>query len=99
MSDQSTGGNWLVNEVKYHINIKEILAVKFALEYFVKEFFNASIKVYTDNTTVVYCTVFANKYGNGTKTEIFDCSPLTLTQKNVWQIDLQGLHTFKLNGC
>ena len=23
MRDQSTGGNWPVNEVKYHINIKE----------------------------------------------------------------------------
>ena len=32
MRDQNTGGNWSVNEVTYHINIKEILAVKFALK-------------------------------------------------------------------
>ena len=37
MRDQSTGGNWSVNEVTYHINIMEMLAVKLALTSFVKE--------------------------------------------------------------
>ena len=36
MRDQHTGGNWLVNEVTYYINIKEMLAVKFALKSSVK---------------------------------------------------------------
>ena len=46
MRDQNTGGNWSVNEVTYHINIKEMLAVKFALKSFVKEFSNLSIKIF-----------------------------------------------------
>ena len=53
MRDQNTGGNWSVNEVTYHINIKEMLAVKFALKSFVKEFSNVSIKIFIDNTTVI----------------------------------------------
>ena len=53
MRDQSTGGSWSVNEVKYHINIKETLAVKFALKSFIKEFSNVSIKIFIDNTTVI----------------------------------------------
>ena len=53
MRDQNTGGNWSVNEVTYHINIKEMLAVKFALNSFVKEFSNVSIKIFIDNTTVI----------------------------------------------
>ena len=39
-----------------------------------------------------------NKYENGAKTKIFGYSLFTLIQKNIWQIDPQGLHTFKLNG-
>ena len=48
MGDQSTGDNWSVNEVKYHININEKLAVKS-----VKEFSTVSIKIFIDNTTVI----------------------------------------------
>ena len=54
MRNQSTGGNWSFNnEVKYYINAKELLAVKFALKSFVKEFSNVSIKIFIDNTTVI----------------------------------------------
>ena len=53
MTDQNTGGKWSVNEVTYHINIKEMVAVKFALKSFVKEFSNVSIKIFIDNTTVI----------------------------------------------
>ena len=53
MRDQSTGGNWSVNEVKYHINMKEMLEVKFALKFFVKESSSVSIKVFIDNTTLI----------------------------------------------
>ena len=53
MRDQNTGGNWSVNEVTYYINIKEILAVTFALKSFVKEFSNLSIKTFIDSTTVI----------------------------------------------
>ena len=31
MRDQNAGGNWSANEVRYHINIKEMLSGKFAL--------------------------------------------------------------------
>ena len=43
MRHQNTGGNWSVHEVTYHINIKEMLAVKFALKSFAKEFSIVSI--------------------------------------------------------
>ena len=51
--DQNTGGNWSVNEVTYQLNIKEMLAVKFALKSFAKESSNVSIKIIIDNTTVI----------------------------------------------
>ena len=53
MRDQNAGGNWSVNEVRYHINIKEMLSGKFALKSFVKEFSNVSIKIFIDNTAVI----------------------------------------------
>ena len=53
MRDQNTGDNCSVNEVKFHINIKEILAVKFALKSFAKEFSNISIKIFIGNTPVI----------------------------------------------
>ena len=53
MRDQSTDGNWSVNEVTYYINIKEMLAVKFALNSFVKEFSKVSIKIFIDDATVI----------------------------------------------
>ena len=53
IKDQSIGGNWTVNGGKYHINIEEMVAVKFALNSFVKEFSNLSIKLFIDNTTVI----------------------------------------------
>ena len=34
MRDQNTGGNWSVNEVTYHINIKEMLASSLLLKNF-----------------------------------------------------------------
>ena len=92
MTDQNTGGKWSVNEVTYHINIKEMVAVKFALKSFVKEFSDVSIKIFIDNTTVIsvlknmgtshnfHLTLFVNKYGNGAKTEIFGYSLFILIQ-------------------
>ena len=94
MRDQNTGGNWSFSEVTYHINIKEML-VKFALNSFVKEFSNVSIKIFIDNTTVIsvlknmgtshnfHLTLFVNKYGNGAKTEIFGYSLFILIQKKI----------------
>ena len=61
MRDQNTGGNWSVNEVTYHINIKEMLAVKFALKSFAKEFSNVSINIFIDNTAVISVL---KKHGN-----------------------------------
>ena len=53
MRDQNAGGNWSVNEVRYHINIKEMLSGNFALKSFVKEFSNVSINIFIDNITVI----------------------------------------------
>ena len=36
MRNQNDVGNWSVNDAKYHINIKEMLAVKLALKRFLK---------------------------------------------------------------
>ena len=61
MRHQNTGGNWSVHEVTYHINIKEMLAVKFALKSFAKEFSNVSINIFIDNTAVISVL---KKHGN-----------------------------------
>ena len=53
MRNQNDVGNWSVNDAKYHINIKEMLAVKLALKRFLKQFSNVSIKIFIGNTTVV----------------------------------------------
>ena len=36
MRNQNDVGNWSVNDAKYHINIKEMFAVKLALKRFLK---------------------------------------------------------------
>ena len=111
MRDQNTGGNWSVNEVTYHINIKEMLAVKFALKSFVKEFSNVSIKIFIDNTTVISVLknmgTSHNFHLNSICKQIWEwCKdrniwlfPFYLNTKKIWQINLQGLHTFRLSGC
>ena len=48
-----TGGHWNESEIDCHINIKEILAVKFSLKSFVSHFKSISVKIYIDNTTIV----------------------------------------------
>ena len=49
MRDQNTGGNWSVNEVTYHINIKEMLA---NVSLLLKNFLIYPSK-YFDNTTAI----------------------------------------------
>ena len=48
-----SGGNWALSEQKYHINIKEMLAVLFGLKCFASEVSNISIQLNIDNTSVV----------------------------------------------
>ena len=90
MRDQRTGGNRSFNEVKYHINIKEMVAVKFALKSFVKEFPNVSIKIFVDNTTVIL--VLKNM---GTSHNFH----LNRICKQIWEWCKDRLHIFKLSGC
>ena len=71
MRDQNTSGNLSVNEVKYHISIKEMLAATFALKSFVEEFSNVSIKQIRE-----WC-----------KGRNISYSLLTLIQKEILQID------------
>ena len=109
MRDQNTSGNWSFNEVTYHINIKEML-VKFALNSFVKEFSNVSIKIFIDNTTVISVLknmgTFHNLHLNSIRKQIWEwCKdrniwlfPFYINTKKIWQINPQGLHTFKLSG-
>ena len=53
MCNKETGGHWDESEIDCHINIKEILAVKFSLNSFVSHFKSISVKIYIDNTTIV----------------------------------------------
>ena len=53
MCNKETGGHWDESEIDCHINIKEILAVKFSLKRFVSHFKSISVKIYIDNTTIV----------------------------------------------
>ena len=53
MCNKETGGHWDESEIDCHINIKEILAVKFSLKSFVSHFKSISVKIYIDNTTIV----------------------------------------------
>ena len=52
MCNKETGGHWDESEIDCHINIKEILAVKFSLKCFVSHFKSISVKIY-NNTTIV----------------------------------------------
>ena len=53
MCNKETGGHWDESEIDCHINIKEILAVKFSLKSFVSNLRSISVKIYIDNTTIV----------------------------------------------
>ena len=53
MCNKETGDHWDESEIDCHINIKEILAVKFSLKSFVSHFKSISVKIYIDNTTIV----------------------------------------------
>ena len=53
MCNKETGGHWDESEIDCHINIKEILAVKFSLKSLVSHFKSISVKIYIDNITIV----------------------------------------------
>ena len=49
---RNTRGNWSLEE-KYHVNVKEMIAVYFSLKCFAKDFSNLTIKIHIDNTAMV----------------------------------------------
>ena len=53
MNNISTGGHWLPNEAKHHINYLELLAAYFVLKSFIKDIKGKHIKMMIDNTTAV----------------------------------------------
>ena len=57
VGELSTGGRWSFQESKLHINVLELLAVKFALRSLCSQNENEAIKILCDNTTsVAYLT-------------------------------------------
>ena len=111
MCNKETGDHWNESEIDCHINIKEILAVKFSLKSFVSHFKSISVKIYIDNTTIVAAirhmgtshSDIINKYTkdvwNGAMRET---SGLYLLMSAVGIILLTCLpekHTWMGNGC
>ena len=73
-NDKKTGGLWSEEEKKLHINMLELLAVKFGLDSFCKQETNKHIKIFTDNSTTVSCL---NKMGS--------CKPnLNNVTREIW---------------
>ncbi len=48
------GGLWSENEIDLHINVKEMLAVLYALRTFVRQLSRCHVRVLSDNTTTVF---------------------------------------------
>ena len=60
MGTVSTRGAWLPSEFTLHINVKEMIAILYALRSFVDKLENLHIRVLSDNTTSV---TVVNKMG------------------------------------
>ena len=58
--DQTSGGQWDLEEEKMHINVLELKAVFFALKSFLANAHNKHIQIKTDNTTTV---AYINNFG------------------------------------
>lgn len=70
-----TGGRWSFEEMKYHINYLELLAIFYALKSFCKDDSNIHIQVRTDSTTA---KSYVKKFG-GIRSE--NCNNLA---KKIW---------------
>ena len=62
MSNQKTRGSWSIEEKNLHINAKELLAVFFAIQIFLKSCSDITVKIMVDNTTAV---CYINNQGGG----------------------------------
>ena len=60
-SSESTGGAWSAKEANIHINIKEMIAIYYAIRSFRHHLKNKHVRVLTDNTTAV---AVLNKMGS-----------------------------------
>ena len=59
----SIEGRWSYDEIHYHINVLELLAIELALKAFLKDCNKKQVRIFSDNTTVA---TYINKQG-GTK--------------------------------
>lgn len=79
----STKGHWTLEENDYHINVKELLAVRYSLESLYDSIRDKTIKVMSDNTTTVN---YINQQG-GKKT-LCNCVTkqiwLWAIKRNIW---------------
>ena len=73
------GGAFSLDKIEYHINVKDLLAVKFSLKTFVKVP-DAHVKLLSDNTTTVHG--INNIHCN--KSELCHCVGCRITQKTNW---------------
>jgi hypothetical protein len=69
------GGTWTADELDLHINVKEMLAVFYALRSFVLSLRGKHVRVLSDNTTTVYVV---NKMGT---TKSVECNEMA---KKIW---------------
>ena len=54
-------GRWSDDEIHYHINVLELLAIELALKAFLKDFNKKHVRIFSDNTTAV---TYINKQGS-----------------------------------
>ena len=73
---KKTGGRWSFDEMNYHINVLELMAIEYALKSLCKDFQNEGISILSDNTTAIAYL----KNGGGTRS--IQCNDLA---KNIWQ--------------
>ena len=57
----SIGRWWSDDEIHYHINVLELLAIELALKAFLKDFNKKHVRIFSDNTTAV---TYINKQGS-----------------------------------
>ena len=85
VQEKETGGQWLDNEKRLHVNEKELTAVLFSLQSLCKAKSNKTIKILSDNTTAVS---YINNMRGGEK----ECNAITrkiwlwAKERNVWLV-------------
>ena len=72
----SIGGWWSDDEIHYHINVLELLAIELALKAFLKDSNKKHVRIFFDNTTAV---TYINKQGG---IKLLSCNEIA---RKIWE--------------